>query len=175
MDLLQQLKDNLSSVNHTQTSLVNHSVDASCPSSWILDSGATNPICPSKSFFEFLKPIKPIHIKFPNNKIIIANFFGNIHQGKLTLVNVLYVPDFVVHLISIPRLISTISCMVIFCDAHCLIMQKFNFHMIGAAKRWNGLFYLQDSSDLGSCGSTYINLLSFSNFSNVITIDSSML
>nr|KYP72198.1 hypothetical protein KK1_004784 [Cajanus cajan] len=63
MALLQNSKDNSTSVNHAQTSTINHSGDVSCSFSWILDSGATDHICPSKSLFKFLKPIKPITIR----------------------------------------------------------------------------------------------------------------
>jgi len=118
-----------------------------------LDNGATNHICPSKILFETLKPITPIHIKLPNNTTVIAHFSGNITLDSLTLFNVLYVPDFVAYLISIPKLLSNINCMVIFHDKTCFIMQKHKFQMIGVAKYYNGLFYLQHSSDLKSCAS----------------------
>nr|KYP72197.1 Retrovirus-related Pol polyprotein from transposon TNT 1-94 [Cajanus cajan] len=65
--------------------------------------------------------------------------------------------------------------MVIFCDMHCLIVQKSNFQMIGAAKQWNGLFYLQDSSDLDSHESSLNHVSPSLNFSDVTTIDNSML
>ncbi|WVY93987.1 hypothetical protein V8G54_033075 [Vigna mungo] len=133
--LLQHTKDHSSSVNHA--SVHNSGTSAFVP--WILDSGATYHICPTKSFFHSLHPIKPINIKFPNHTTIIAHFSGNIDIGDLLLTNALFVPDFSVHLIFVPKLVSTIDCMAVFCDSHCFLFQMSHFKMIGAARKINGL------------------------------------
>ena len=46
-------------------------------SSWILDSGAIDHICPFKSLFQNLKPNSPISIHSPTNfiKILYISFF----------------------------------------------------------------------------------------------------
>ncbi|WVZ10350.1 hypothetical protein V8G54_014880 [Vigna mungo] len=144
--LLQHTKDHSSSVNHA--SVHNSSTSAFIP--WIIDSGATDHICPTKSFFHSLHPIKPINIKLPNHTTVIAHFSGNIHIGDLLLTNALFVPDFSVHLISVPKLVSTIDCMAVFCDSHCFLFQMSHFKMIGAARKINGLYCLEELNDL-SC------------------------
>ena len=80
-----------------------------------------------------------------------------------------------VHFISIPRLISIIQCIVFFCDPRCVIVQKSNFQMIGAAKNLKGLFYMEDSRDLGSSRSFSNSVLCSSVSSNVDVSDNSTL
>jgi len=63
-------------------------------SSWILDSGATDHICPFKSLFQNLKPISPSSIQLPNQNSLIAKFSGTIVLGNLILHNTLFVPEF---------------------------------------------------------------------------------
>ncbi|XP_014496782.1 uncharacterized protein LOC106758365 [Vigna radiata var. radiata] len=134
--LLQHSKDHSSSVNQAYFKNLGTSF-AFVP--WIFDSGATYHICPTKSFFHNLHAIKPIHIKLPNHTTVTANFSGNIHIGYLFLPDVLFVPEFYVYLISIPKLVSTIDCMAVFYDSHCFLFQKSQFKMIGAARKINGL------------------------------------
>jgi len=169
MALIQQSNLNSSSVNHTQSSHHNSSGTVSSHSSWIVHNGATDHICPSKCYFNFLKPITPIQIKLPNHTTVLARFSGSINLGKITLHHVLYVPDFVAHLISIPQLLSQNNCMIIFCDITCFIMQKSTFQMIGLAKKCNGLFYLQDIhdfSDLKPTGSGSVPAVNTSHTAN---------
>ena len=133
---------------HIQHYVVNQSgID---PFLWILDNGAINHISPNKSSFSFLKKIKPIHVRLLNNSFSIAFFASDIHIGDLLLKNVLYIPNFSVHLVSIYKLLHTIDCLVLFCKSFCLIVQTSNFKVIGVAKQHHGLFHLQDSSDLKS-------------------------
>jgi len=71
-------------------------------SSWILDSNAIDHICHFKSLFQNLKPISFIYIQLPNQNPLIAKFSGTIVLCNLTIHNTLFVPEFSVHLISIP-------------------------------------------------------------------------
>nr|KYP65361.1 hypothetical protein KK1_011594 [Cajanus cajan] len=91
-------------------------------SSWILDSRVTDHVFPSKSYFSSLVSIKPVSVKLPNNQYVFASYSGTIHLGNLTLYNALYVPDFFVHLISIQKLVTTLNCIVIFCEYDCIIV-----------------------------------------------------
>ncbi|WVZ18008.1 hypothetical protein V8G54_005330 [Vigna mungo] len=89
--LLQHTKDHSSSVNHASV----HNLGTSFSfAHWIIDSGATDHICPIKSLFHNLHPITPIHINLPNHTIVIASFSGTIHIGALLLVDVLFVHEF---------------------------------------------------------------------------------
>ena len=157
--LLQQSQVNTASTHSPPNHSANSAGDLPPFTPWILDSGATDHMCPSKTLFQSLKPIFPIHIKLPNNTTVTAKFSGNIILGNLTLLNVLYVPDFVTYLISIPKLLSHSNCMVVFFDTKCLILQKCQFRMIGAARYCNGLFYLQPPSGVQSCHSFSHNIV----------------
>jgi len=106
---------------------------------WILDSGATDHICPYKSSFSFLNKIKPIHVRLSNNSSVTVSFTGDIQLGDFLLKNVMNVPHFSIHLVSISKLFSTIDCLVIFCKSICLIVQTFNFKMIRVAKQHRSL------------------------------------
>ncbi|WVZ20696.1 hypothetical protein V8G54_008018 [Vigna mungo] len=143
--LLQHTKDHSSSVNHAS---VHNSGTSFSFSHWIIDSGATDHICPIKSLFHNLHPITPIHINLPNHTIVIASFSGTIHIGALLLVDVLFVPEFSVSLILVPKLVSTINCMAVFCDSHCLFFQRSHLTMIGAARKVDGLYCFEESSNL---------------------------
>ena len=68
-------------------------------SSWSLDSGATDHICPFKYLFQNLKPISPISIQLSNQNSVIAKFSGTIVLDNLILHNTLFVPEFSVQLI----------------------------------------------------------------------------
>jgi len=115
-------------------------------SSWILDSGATDHICPFKSLFQNLKPISPISIQLPNQNSIIAKFSSTIVLGNLILHNLLFVPKFSIQLISIPKFLNSTNCLMVFSQNTCLIVQTDTFQTIGAARKHQGLFYLLDSS-----------------------------
>jgi len=173
MTLLQQTKDPSSSINHTTTSSNTTSGAGFYYSHWILDSGATYHICPSKFSFVSLHSIAPIPIKLPNKTTVFAKFAGTIHLGSLTLKNALYVPNFSVHLISIPKLISTLNCMILFCDIHCFIMQTSPLQMIGTVRQQHGLFYLQQFSDSVLNRNISHKPCFPAHFSSVMTIDNS--
>jgi len=96
-------------------------------SSWILESGATDHICPFKSLFQNLKPISPIFIQLPNQNFVIAKFLGTIILGNLILYNTLFVPEFYVQLILIPKLLNSTNCFMVFSQNTCLIVQPDTF------------------------------------------------
>jgi hypothetical protein len=135
--LLQQSGQTSHSVNHVHNNFNNPAGNFSASPAWILDSGATDHICPTKYPFLSLSAISLITIKLPNHKSVVAHFSGTIKHGYLLLHNALYVPNFDVHLISIPKLIYSLDCLVVFAKPVCLIVQKLPLKMIGAARRLN--------------------------------------
>ena len=62
----------------TQTG--NNSISSS--SSWIIDSGATDHICSSLTYFTSYRQIDPIYVKLPNGNQVIANYSGRVFQSK---------------------------------------------------------------------------------------------
>jgi hypothetical protein len=119
-------------------------------SPWLLDSDATDHMCPNKDLFLSLKPISPIFVKLPNRSSVIAHFAGTIQIGSLLLHNALFVPDFDFHLISITKLASSLHYLVIFSDTDCITVQQKPLKTIGVARKEHGLFHLLNASNLTS-------------------------
>ncbi|KAL2336894.1 hypothetical protein Fmac_011340 [Flemingia macrophylla] len=114
---------------------------------WILDSGATYHMTPLAKHFSTYSPC-------PSNKkiattdgtLITAAGQGNIQINPLiTLKDVLHVPKLSTNLVSIQKLMKNLSCKVFFND-HCVFQDKDSGRMIGHAREWNDLYYLEDPS-----------------------------
>jgi hypothetical protein len=147
MALLQQSQPQTQqhSVNSVQNNSVNNA-GTSLPLQWILDSGATDHVCPFRSLFIDFHPIQPISIRMPNDTFVSAQLSETVKLGSLYLHDTLYIPNFSVHLISIPKLVCDPNYLIIFCHNNCLIMRKSPFQRIGLASKIKGLFYLKDST-----------------------------
>jgi hypothetical protein len=172
--LLQQLEQASHSVNHTTNNFINPAgISPSIPL-WILDSGATDHIFPTKNLFISLKPISPISIKLLDANYVSAHFFGKIKIGDILLQDTLYIPHFNVHLISILKLIDSIDCLAIFSKPICLIVQKVPLKTIGAAKKINVLYYLLDPSDKPSSFSSFDGSIPFSDCLNITAASGSI-
>jgi len=51
-------------------------------SSWIIDSGATNHICSSLTYFASYQQIHPNYVKLPNGNQVIANYSGSVFLNQ---------------------------------------------------------------------------------------------
>jgi hypothetical protein len=140
LNLLQQSQTNSHTVNNVHNLSMKSSGNSITLPYWIMDSGATDHICPHSSAFQSLKAIKPISIKLLDHTVIKTKFSGTVVLGALTLHNVLYVPDFFVSLISIPTLVDSGNCLIVFDKPICLVMQKTPLKMIGVASKRHGLY-----------------------------------
>ncbi|XP_058734143.1 uncharacterized protein LOC131605858 [Vicia villosa] len=90
--------------------------------SWIIDSGDSHHICSSLQWFHSYSEITPILVKLPNGQHTVTKFMGTVtFSPGFTILNVLYVPDFSVNLISVSELCH---------------------NLIGSAERLDGLYYL---------------------------------
>lgn len=82
---------------------------------WILDSGASNHVCPHIKFFHSITMINPISVKFPNGSTIMAFYSRSIKfSDTFFLQNVLYTPQFHFNLISVYQLTRSLPCKVVF-------------------------------------------------------------
>jgi hypothetical protein len=143
LNLLQQANTGSShSTNHIQTSQVNVTNSGTSVVQWVLDTGATDHICPTKSLFTKLYKINPISITLPNSDYVLAACSGRIVVGQLILDDVLFVPNFKVHLISVSKLTLTMSCLAIFTHLECS-----EWKMTSSANKWNALYMLSNSID----------------------------
>ncbi|XP_061349881.1 uncharacterized protein LOC133295101 [Gastrolobium bilobum] len=110
---------------------------------WLLDTGATDHICPILSQFSSTHKISPISIMLPNGTHVVTTLSGSVHlSDSLTLLDVLYVPEFKVNLISVSKLVSVIPCYLTFHKFHCYIKQANTKRTIGIAEASEGLYVL---------------------------------
>lgn len=94
------------------------------PTTWIVDSGATDHICHTLSLFvEYHVIYGPEHvITIPDGKQVIVTHIGTIHLNKnIPLKDVLFVPDFQFNLVSIPKICIDMNCSTTFTDNRCLM------------------------------------------------------
>ncbi|WJX63250.1 hypothetical protein P8452_48162 [Trifolium repens] len=81
------------------------SINSSPLGSWIVDSGASDHICSSMKLFSSYTSIAPIHIRLPNGSTSISRYAGTVEFSPGFLVTqVLFVPDFNLNLLSVPKL-----------------------------------------------------------------------
>ena len=72
--------------------------------SWIIDTGATDHVACSLSYFTSYYKIKPVKVKLPNNQTVTAACAGTVILAKnIILYNVLYIPNFMLNIISVQR------------------------------------------------------------------------
>jgi len=84
-------------------------------SSWIIDSGATDHICSSLTYFTSYHQINPIYVKLPNGNQVIVNYSGSVFLNQNHVIdNVLYIPYFNFNLLSVAKLIDKLSCVLTF-------------------------------------------------------------
>jgi hypothetical protein len=87
----------------------------------------------------------------PNGNASIAKYAGTITFSKdLQITQVLYVPDFHLNLISVPKLCLDNCLVVTFDNDNCLIQVKETLKMIGLARLTEGLYYLTTLPDQSS-------------------------
>jgi hypothetical protein len=126
----------------------NHDLD---PSPWIIDTGATDHMIGSVSFFTSITAIVSNHVKLPNGQLAAVTHIGTVKISEhLILTDVLCIPSFSFNLISASKLIKSLHCCLIFLDSFCFIQNMFPWLTIGLGKEKGGLFFLQNNSDFTS-------------------------
>ncbi|XP_019433606.1 PREDICTED: uncharacterized protein LOC109340385 [Lupinus angustifolius] len=111
---------------------------------WILDTEATNHVCPDLSIFDAFHKIKHITVSLPNGSSVQANYAGTIIFSEyLVLHDVLLIPEFAFNLISVCKLTKSMKCRLIFDDLKCEIQDMTTSKMIGHARVRNSLYVLK--------------------------------
>jgi hypothetical protein len=152
--------NNAAQVNVTQhhQSGIAYSLSNSTYGSWIIDSGASDHICSSLSFYDKYQAIAPIQVKMANGSISYAKFSGTVKLfDKLFVHNVLLVPDFSLNLISVPKLTQQSQCNVVFNGVHCLIQERKSLRTIGSGELIEGLYYLTSKIQASNVHNTQTN------------------
>ncbi|CAJ2662218.1 unnamed protein product [Trifolium pratense] len=118
------------------------------PFSWIIDSGASNHICTTLSYFSTYSPVNNhIFVQLPDGSHAPVKHIGTINcSPSLTLTNVYHIPTFKFNLLSISQLTKSINCDVIFSSSGCIFQDRSTKKTIVQASARNGLFYLNAES-----------------------------
>ncbi|KAL8108292.1 hypothetical protein AgCh_024661 [Apium graveolens] len=119
----------------------------------LLNSGATDHICPDITKFMDIKPVsEPTFITIPNgSKISVLNRGTVPLNDHIILHNVLHAPDFQFKLISVHRLCKDLQCNLVFSDEDCYVQDlSQNIQQIALGRLNSGL-YTADSLQSSSC------------------------
>lgn len=120
------------------------SLFSNCLGLWIIDSGASIHVCSSLKYFKSYVPLKPVSIRLRNGHKVYAKIKGIVHfSSKLYITDVLYVPEFNLNLISVPKLMVDLNVKVIFDVPKCQIQDVRTKEMIGSDMMFEGLVYLE--------------------------------
>jgi hypothetical protein len=130
---------------------------------WIIDTGATDHMVCSLSFFTTITATTSKFVKLPNGQLASVTHIGTVRiSASLILTYVLCVPSFSFDLISASKLTKFFSCCLIFLDDYCFIQNLLTWKMIGVGRENDGLFHLLDNSVLPSFASPVISAHSLS-------------
>lgn len=100
--------------------------------SWIINSGASDHICSSFSWFQIYKTIPPISVRLPNGQIALAKHVGSImFSSNFVINNVLYIADISINLISVSQSCKQSKYKVNFTHDNCFIQDPTTRQMIG--------------------------------------------
>ena len=143
--------------------------------SWIIDSGATDHMVCSPSFF--ISDITKVSYKvsLPNDTFVLATHLGDIQlTNNIVLNDVLCIPSFSFNLISVKRLTESLTCCLVFINDTCFIQDLSTWTTIGIAEVRSGLYHLLPKAVSPSSLTDLLSCLS-PNFPSVaISVKSSM-
>ena len=114
---------------------------------WIIDTGTTDHMVDSVAQLTSITSIVHTFVYLPNGEQALVTHIGTVHiSSSLILTNVLCMPSFTFHLISVSQLTKSLCCCLIFLGDCCFIQDFAQWSTIGLGKAHNGLFLLQDSA-----------------------------
>ena len=109
----------------------------------IIESGTTDHMVFSSSFFTSNITKISCRVSFPNITFMLATHLGNIQlTNKIVLNDVLCIPSFSFNLIFVKRLTENLSCCLVFINDSCFIEDLYTQTMIGIAEARSGLYHL---------------------------------
>ncbi|CAL5357812.1 unnamed protein product [Camellia sinensis] len=132
------------SFNFAHTGISASALSASSSSPWIIDSGATDHMTGTSSFFHSYSPSSG------RDKVRVADGTLSSISGKgsvrctslLSLSSVLRVPNFSTNLLSVSSLTTALNCSVTFFPTHCVFQELATGKMIGSGRAQSGLYFL---------------------------------
>ncbi|KAL0401782.1 UNVERIFIED_CONTAM: hypothetical protein Slati_4208100 [Sesamum latifolium] len=115
---------------------------------WIVDTGATNPMCGDASIFHSLHTLStPTTITLRDNSVTQATQSGTIKLSTtLSLKNVLLVPSFKYNLLSVSQLCKFNSICFIFLTSTCMLQDLKTKNVLAIGRQIGRLYYLDRNS-----------------------------
>ncbi|XP_020963815.1 uncharacterized protein LOC110265252 [Arachis ipaensis] len=121
------------------------SVSTFKPSSWVIDSGASDHVAYCLESFHSLHKIEPILVRMPDGTNTVTSIVGTIIFSKnFFLTKVLYIPSFKFNLISVSKTTNLLKCEFVFDENCCKIQDCLSSKMIGVAEQRKGLYAFED-------------------------------
>ncbi|WOH00045.1 hypothetical protein DCAR_0519401 [Daucus carota subsp. sativus] len=115
---------------------------------WIVDTGASRHVTCHASWLFHTHEVHHCPVGLPNGKSVMATKEGSVQlSSKITLKNVLLVPELSCNLISVTQLIDDLQCTVQFNDSMCAI-QDHSRMLIGTSIRRDGLYYFDGEASV---------------------------
>ena len=109
---------------------------------WIVDFGATDHMSNKLINFSNLERfVSPTFVSVENGKGSLVKGKGKIKIVDEIMSNVLYVPSFPFHLLSVSKITSTFNCYVIFTHHKVIFQDRLTKKMIGEGFFLHGLYY----------------------------------
>ncbi|CAN1758881.1 Retrovirus-related Pol polyprotein from transposon RE1 [Linum perenne] len=116
---------------------------------WIVDSGASDHVVCSVDFLIQYKPVNGLTVVLPNRNRVSVSHVGSARLSeKLIVHNVLVIPSFSFNLLSTSKLTSQEGCNAVFSSKSCILQTQASSQMIGTARLVNGLYLLEQHSDV---------------------------
>ena len=110
--------------------------------SWIIDSGASDHMAGNMDLFSEVKGLKQtINVGLPDGSTKIVKKIGVVRiSPKITLMNVLYIPEFQHNLLSLSKLIDHSKVKIVFDENGCVLQDPISKEAIAYGRRLNGLY-----------------------------------
>ena len=113
---------------------------------WIIDTGASNHVTGCMARLCHISDIPGCPVGLPNGDSVIATKKGSVVlTNKITLKNVLFVPNLSCNLISVSQLNDDMQCIVQF-NSHVCAIQDQSRELIGTGVRRDGLYYFNGAN-----------------------------
>ncbi|KAG7551493.1 Ribonuclease H-like superfamily [Arabidopsis thaliana x Arabidopsis arenosa] len=110
---------------------------------WVIDTGATHHVTYDKSLFQEMTVIEDTTVQLANGVGVRIHGLGTIRlNDRLILHDVLFIPQFKFHLLSVSSLTSQIKCGLWFDSCGCAIQDLTRALTIGRGKLHNKLYFL---------------------------------
>ena len=113
----------------------------------ILDTGASHHMTGNIELLVDIKSTPSCSVGFADGSTTVSKSMGVLHvSDRITLVDVLYVPDLNCSLISVSKLLKQLGCVAMFTDTVCVLQDRFSWNLIGAGKERDEVYYLMDEA-----------------------------